>query len=146
MDAPAEISVIESIPYIREYETTILPDLETEVCDPVIATVQDGLTLRVRGAYVSEETLKVRTEFTASSVRRPLQQIERPVGSAGNVVTLQIPEVKTVQASASFDVKEESVIVLSTVDPGFEGGEARDVLLVVRTLVLEAYDPKQEVK
>lgn len=127
-----EISVVNETAYVRDYQLTILPDLKQEVLDPVVDVVSEGFSIKVRALGAAGGGLLVSTEFSSSSLHRPIAEIKSKLGPNFDEVTIQLPEVKIVKGSAKFELQDDAGIVLSTIDPGFDDETPEDLLVIVR--------------
>ena len=130
LGSPVEISVMDEIPYVSGFVVKLFQGME--VADPVIDTIHDGLRIRVRAVGASDTgSIRARVEFESTAVRQPIPQLPQVIRPDWAEVSVQVPEVKEMQASAIFEVEEGGSIVLRTVDPGFKGDAPRDVLLLL---------------
>ncbi|MGK0482944.1 MAG: hypothetical protein ACJAQ3_002926 [Planctomycetota bacterium] len=137
LGARANISVLKETAYVKDYDLTILPDMDGQISDPVIGRVQEGLSIDVRALPVAKETLMLHAEFILTSLKRPLREETRKVGGTGAEVTIQIPEVRKVKAAAQFELKDGASLLLRTVDPGFDGEAEQDLLVVISASLIE---------
>ena len=138
--SPAEIFIGNEVAYIADYESTSIPDLSQEIADPVISTLRDGESLSVRAAPVGD-MLRLRVRFESSHLVRPMALETMRIGSGGFEVQVQRPELKSVNATATFDVVKGSAVVLGTVD---ETGDAKAPSGVIVIVKAELVEPPKE--
>ncbi len=138
--ARANLSVLEQTAYIKDYELTLLPDLGQELADPVIDVLQTGVVLDIRAVPI-DDRLAVKAAFSYSTAEKPIRSQELRLGAGGQVVTIQLPEVRSTKASARFDLADAATIAIATVDPGGGDDDAdggHDILLLIKATRLEA--------
>ncbi|QDV05590.1 hypothetical protein Poly30_10880 [Planctomycetes bacterium Poly30] len=134
--ARANMTLVEETAYIKDFELTFFPDREQAIADPVVGVVHEGLFIDLRALPVARGTLMLKADIRTASLKRPIrEETRKAVPGGGADLTVQVPEVREVKAAVQFEVKEGTSVVLSTVDPGFEG-EAEQELLMVITAVL----------
>ena len=132
----AEVSVLQTIPYVADYELTLLPDQELEILDPIIETVHVGTMLKLRGAPLSGERLALRCEVTHSTAETPFPDFTTNLGAPGREVTIQLPEIAQVKAQARFDLRPGESVLIKAPDPTDPEAPAQFLLMqadVIRT-------------
>lgn len=129
--APASISTVDQTAYIKDFELTFFPDLEKAIADPVVDVINEGLFIDLRALPIRKGTLLLKADYRSASLRRPIREETRKLTSGTAEVTVQVPELREVKASVEFELKDGASVVLSTVDPGFDGEEEHDLLLVL---------------
>ncbi len=134
--APAEIFIGNEVAYIADYESTSIPDLFQEIADPVISTVMDGERLNVRAAPVGD-LLRLRVRFESSHLVRPIPMETMRIGSGGFEVKVQRPELKSVKATATFDVGQGTAVVLGTIDETGDPESPSGVIVIVKAELIE---------
>ncbi|MEO0663151.1 MAG: hypothetical protein AAFZ87_16570 [Planctomycetota bacterium] len=131
----ANIQLVEQTAYIKDFEITVLPDLHQEIADPIIDVLQTGIDVDVRGIPSAGGGLDVHAEFRYSTADKPIRAEKVRIGAAGHEVTVQLPEVRMARASARFELAPGAAVVMATVDPGREEGEApRDLVFLMQAL------------
>jgi len=113
----AEVSVLQTIPYVADYELMLLPDQELEILDPIIKSVQVGTMLKLRGAPLSGDRLAMRCEVTHSTAGTPFPDFTTSLGAPGREVTIQLPEIAQVKAQARFDLRPGESVLIKAPDP-----------------------------
>ncbi|MHC4262686.1 MAG: hypothetical protein ACYSWX_09210 [Planctomycetota bacterium] len=137
----SNIQAVEQTAYVKDYELTVLPDLQQEIADPIIDVLPTGVAIDLRAVPVGPDSLSVHVDFRYSVAERPFPTRTVRVGAAGNELTIQLPEVRVAKATARFDLAPGSAVVMATVDPGREDGEApRDLLFVLQAARVEEVD------
>ena len=131
----------EQTAYVKDYELTVLPDLQQEVADPIVDIVETGVAIDLRAIPVGPDSLSVHVDFRYSVAERPFPARTVRAGAAGTQFTIQSPEVRVAKATARFDLAPGSAVVMATVDPGREVGEApKDLLFVLQAARVEEAD------
>lgn len=135
--ARANLAVVDETAYIKDFELTFFPDRKQAVVDPVVGVIQEGLFIDVRALPIAKGMLMLKAEIRSTSLRRPIGEETRTPVVGGAEVTVQVPEVREVKAAVQFEVKEGASAVLSTVDPGFDGEEEQDLLMVIKAVLVK---------
>ena len=138
--APASLSVSDETAYIKDVELTFFPDMKKAVVDPVVGVVQEGFFMDVRALPIAKDTLMLKTNFRWVTLQRPLGEETRDPMGLGDEVTVQVPELREVKAAAQFELKGGTSMLLSTVDPGFDGEEEQDVMVLIKAALVEKPD------
>lgn len=125
----AEVSVLKSIPYVADYELTLLPDQELEILDPIIEIVHVGTMLKLRGAPLSGDRLAMRCEVTHSTAETPFPDFTTSMGAPGREVTIQLPEIAQVKAQARFDLRPGESVLIKAPDPTDPKAPAKYLLM-----------------
>jgi hypothetical protein len=125
----AEVSVLQTIPYVADYELTLLPDQQLEILDPVIETVQVGTVLKLRGAPLSGDRLAMRCEVTHSTAETPFPDFTTQLGAPSREVTIQLPEIAQVKAQARFDLRPGESVLIKAPDPSNPAAPAKFLLM-----------------
>lgn len=140
----ASVQSLNQVAYIADFEVEITAS--AAIADPVVRTVQDGISLRVTPIVVpGTGELRLEVEFTRSDLKRPIQQVETSLDVPGaSKVTIQLPEL----SKTSWNSDD---LVLSPGSGGIrvrgiraqvfrEDGEVelRDVELLLRAEILDA--------
>ncbi len=137
----ASISTIEQTAYIKDFELTILPDLNKEIADPTIDVLQTGVVVDVLAVPVGDDRLAVLADFAYSTAEKPFPTRSFRLGAHTEEVTIQVPEVRTAKANARFELGPNEAVALAAADPGDGSGERldgddakapRDMLVILR--------------
>jgi len=127
----ATMTAGEQVAYIADFEVKTLPDQDSEIADPVVETVFDGLRLEFRAAPF-QGAMRLDVRFESSELQRPIPTQELQVGAGGAKVTIQRPVVTAIETSALFDLAEDGTVALRAVDATGESGEGALILLRAR--------------
>ncbi|TDJ68655.1 MAG: hypothetical protein E2O39_12850 [Planctomycetota bacterium] len=127
----AQLSIIEQVAYIKDYELKILPEQSVEIADPVIDVVNTGVIMQVRGVPLANHKLGIFASLEYSVLERPIRTIEMTLGAMGHQVTIQLPHVTRVMLEGRFEVLPDETLLLATVDPA-GGNEVLALLRVTR--------------
>lgn len=141
----ANVTLVEQTAYVKDFELTVLPDLQKEIADPVIDVLETGIDVDVRGIPSAGGALAVYAGFRYSTADRPIRSQTLRIGASGHEVTVQLPELRVAKASARFDLAPGAAFVMATVDPGRSDSDApRDIVFVLQALRASAKDSAAE--
>lgn len=136
---PASMSIGNTVSYVSDYELNVMPDGSDSVADPVISSVFNGQRLDVRAAPFGD-ALRVSVEFASSTLESPIPVTTVQFGARGKEleVEIQTPVVRTMTASALFDLTDNGAVILSGVDPEAkeEGAETQGIIVVLHARLL----------
>lgn len=124
----ARLAMIEEIPYVKDFEVKVLPELEAEIADPVIAVAEDGTHLSLRAIPTAGGGLILYASLEHTRVARPIptHSLELVVGQ---MVTVQLPEIARTGMEGHFTLAlEEILMLLAPADPK----EKTDVLVLLQ--------------
>lgn len=122
----ASLTALDEIPYIADFALTEVSG--EAVLDPVIRTVQEGLTLELRAVPLADGRLAVSCQFDRSVVTRPIRMTSTTYGGKLDApVTVQVPEVRMLRAEGRFDVWPSETVLLLAPD---QEGESQTVVLL----------------
>ncbi len=128
----AHLAVIKQVAYVRDYSVVITGDADTTVADPEIDTLQTGVTLDVVAAPLDSQQVALQCDLVLRAADRPFPTRTYDVAHGLGPVTIQVPEVREIEASARFDLRPDQALVLRSVEPGDADSEQREVVLVLR--------------
>lgn len=131
--SPARITTGKEYAYIKDFELTVSPAMDREILDPTVDVVFEGLSLDVRAAP-RRGKLRVQVSFSSSHVERPFAEKTLNVGPLDHEVTVQVPDVTTIDAKALFDLEQDAAIVLAATDAAGNKDEAALVLLTAEVV------------
>jgi hypothetical protein len=124
----ATLTVVDEVPYIKDYELKVIPDQQVEVADPVIDVARSGIAMRLRGVPLTSGELSIDAHLDYSVLSEPIQSVETTLGAGGHEVTIQLPEITKIRVEGRFRVFSGQTLMMASVDP--EGD--REVLVLVR--------------
>lgn len=143
--AAASIASMEQTAYVKDYELTVLPDLEQEVADPIIDVMQTGTMIDLRAIPIADNGLAVLVEFQHLTVESPIEARSIPIGAGGHEVTVQVPVVRKANANARFDLAPGAAVVLATVDPATtDTDQPRGLILLLQAERVTAVDADED--
>ncbi|MFT7676249.1 MAG: hypothetical protein ACI8QC_000218 [Planctomycetota bacterium] len=112
----ATISMIEQIAYIKDYELLIVQPGDTEIADPVVDVVEDGVTFDLRAIPLGSGTYAIDVNLLNSDVTMPMATFEATLGSHTTPMTISLPEVKIVRLTTRMALGIEEGLVIRTPD------------------------------
>lgn len=121
----SRLSTLDKVPYVKDYEITTVPNLDTEILDPVIDVLELGVEITLRCAPADGNRIGLLTELRHRRMDAPLRDFETSIGRNGTRVTIQLASVVTVGFSGYFELGEGETLVLAGGTP-----EERVVALV----------------
>lgn len=127
----ASLSAGEEIAYVQDYRIQTLIDEDTQVADPVIGTIFDGLSMEVLAGPVGD-ALRMYVSFESSRVERPIKAMSLSVGGSGATLTVQRPLETSVETTVAFEAKADANVLLLATDPKGATDEAALVMLRAR--------------
>lgn len=130
----ATISLLNQVSYIQDYEIERGQDGST-IADPIIAVVNDGLALDLRGtASTDRRFVTLEIASTWSDLKRPIQEMTVAVGPS--TATVQVPQVDVHQMRTTVRLPAGGhVVVVDGTPRDREGTSVNRVLLIEATLV-----------
>lgn len=130
----ASISAGEQIAYIADFEVVALPERDTEIADPVVKTVFDGILMEVRAAPLGG-SMRLDVRFESSELQRPIPTEDLLLGTGGAQVTIQRPVVTAIETSALFDLADDATVALRAID--VTGSSEEGALILLRSRLVE---------
>ncbi|MEQ1892869.1 MAG: hypothetical protein ABL998_10030 [Planctomycetota bacterium] len=121
----SRLSTLDKVPYVKDYEITTVPNLDTEILDPVIDVLELGVEITLRCAPADGNRIGLLTELAHRRLRAPLRDFETTIGRSGTRVTVQLADVLRVGFSGYFELGEGETLALAAGPP-----EERVVALV----------------
>lgn len=134
----AELTAVEELPYLQDYELQVLPDSDTEIADPVIGVAESGIRLRLRAVPLAGGRLAVYTNLEYSAVAQPIPSTQIRIGRHAQEVTVQLPDITRVHLEGHFDVSSGQTLVLVSGDPSGK----QEVLVLLETKRVDAVDER----
>lgn len=128
----ANVSVLQQIAYVQDFEV----ESGSNIADPVIATLQEGLILDLR-AKTTADGLLVDTTLTLSDVVQPIPEFKTSLSSGGAEVTIQMPEVRVQKTQRKLAVTGGVPVLLATLDSP-DKGPGRRLLAFLEASLLPA--------
>lgn len=129
----ADISVLRQISYVQDYEVESV----SNVANPVIGIVQEGIVLELRAKPAAEQIL-MDTKLTLSDVVKPIAEFKTRL-AAGLVefaeVTIQMPELKVQRWERRVSVTPGVPVLLASMDAP-DQGPGRRLLVFLEAAVL----------
>ncbi len=113
----ARLSILSSTAYVKDFELTILPDLETEIADPVIDIIHSGLLLNFRGVPLADDQLGIFVDLELSKLDSPIPSADIVIGAGRHEVTVQLPQVTRIHVEGHFEVQSGESLLLTAADP-----------------------------
>ena len=77
-------------------------------------------------------------KFTSSQLERPIPTQTLHIGAMRQEVTVQRPDLTTIEASALFDLKDDAAIVLVATEASGRGDDAALVMLTATLIEAQA--------
>ncbi|MFT5287923.1 MAG: hypothetical protein ACI8TQ_004111 [Planctomycetota bacterium] len=112
----SNLSLINKVAYVKDYEIKVLPGLENEVLDPVIETLRSGLALKIRGVPLPDHQLHIFVNLDISKLTLPIPSVEVVIGDARQKVWIQLPEVERSLVQGHYTVTPGETILLKNTD------------------------------
>lgn len=131
----AELSAVEQVAYIQDYDLQVLPEEQHEIADPVIGIAQSGVVLRLRAVPLGGERLGIWAEIEYSELVQPIATKEIRIGSSGQKVTIQLPDITRARVEGRFELDAGETLLLQSDDP--TGEEVVLVLLTAKRVEAE---------
>lgn len=125
----ASISAGQEVAYVEDYRIQTLVDQDTQIADPVIGTIFEGLSMEVLAGPVGD-ALRMYVSFESSRVERPIEAFSITVGGAATTVTVQRPLSTSIETTVAFEAEEDATVLLLATDP--KGGTDEAALVVLR--------------
>jgi type II secretory pathway component GspD/PulD (secretin) len=119
--ARSNLTVLNQVAYVQDFDVEIAQG--ASIADPVISVVQDGVILDVRPVVSSDRrfiTLELRP--TVAELQRPIGNFTTSLGTSGNTVTIQLPELEVSRVRTSVPMPDGGTILLG----GFKVHENQD--------------------
>jgi hypothetical protein len=105
----ANVSVLQQIAYVQDYEV----ESGSNVADPIIATLQEGLVLDLLAKPAGSGVL-VDATLTLSDVVRPIPEFKTALAAGGPEVTIQMPEVHVQRTQKKLIAPAASPVLLGS--------------------------------
>ena len=113
----ANLSVLNQVAYIKDYELVVVEPDEVEIADPVIDVVQEGILVDLKTIALTPDTYGISVELTQSTLARPIPTKTLRIGARRAEVTIGLPEVTTLRMSSDLALGVGASAVLVTPDP-----------------------------
>lgn len=120
--ARSNLTVMNQVAYVQDYDVEIAQG--ASIADPVISVVEDGVILDVRPVVSADRrfiTLELRP--TVAQLIRPIGTFTTSLGSSGNTVTIQLPELEISRVRTSVPMPDGGTVLLG----GFKIHEQQDL-------------------
>lgn len=124
----ATITVVEQIAYIKDYELLIVQPGDTEIADPVIGVVEDGVKFDLRAIPLGAGTYALDVNLMNSEVTMPMASFEVTLGSHTVPMTISLPEVRSVRLTTRMALAIDEGLVIRTPDLD----QQRDYVMVLQ--------------
>ncbi len=100
--------------YVQDYEFKVVPGLAEELLDPILATVDEGVSMGARGIPLANGKLQIHANLSYSTLKQPIRTAQVSIGLLAKQVTLQLPEVSTIALKGQFDLGPGQTLFLTT--------------------------------
>ncbi|MCP3916213.1 MAG: hypothetical protein GY711_11710 [bacterium] len=127
------VSIVEQIPYVKDYNVEIVQPGDVMVADPEIAIAHEGIVLETRAVPLDPGRFGIDVDVHHSRVERPIPTKEIQLTGASSPVTISQPQVTEVEMHSRVVLAPGASVLFVTPDPATD----RDwvvTLTLVRTL------------
>ena len=132
----AELMAVDQVAYIKDYELKVLLEDGVEIADPIIDVAQSGFVMKVRSVPLANGEVGVHVDLEHSTLALPIPTFETSLGSLGQTVTIQLPEITKVRVDGHFEVRADQTLVL--VSP--EREEERRVVALLQVSLVDEHE------
>ncbi|MFT7668670.1 MAG: hypothetical protein ACI8X5_001367 [Planctomycetota bacterium] len=104
------VSLVNQVAYIQDFKLETVPSSAgpESIADPVIGVIQEGFVMGVTALVgPDDKTLHISASFEIAKLRLPIRDYDINIGM-GSPVTIQLPELSTVQWSSDELVLDQS--------------------------------------
>jgi len=136
----AQLSVLNQTSYLKDYELKLLPDLNTEIADPIIDVINSGVLLDLRAVPLANGELGIFVDLELSKLALPIPSAEIAIGAGHHEVTVQLPQVTRIRVDGHFNVRSGETLMLTTADPS---GVSEIIVLLKTTRVIGVTEPRR---
>ena len=115
-----ELSALEEISYVQDWEFVTVQPGDQQIADPVIGVLQDGVQCNLRVTPLEHDRFGLDLHVMHASVAQPIPTIETQQGD-GPVLSVALPEVKVVRVETEALLDQDAGIAFVARDA--DGGE-----------------------
>lgn len=138
----ATIACIKQIAYVKDFEFVIIQPGDTEIADPVIGIVEDGIKFDLRAIPLGSDTYAIDVDLVNSDVTVPMATFETTLGHHTTPVTISLPEVRSVRLTTRMALGLTEGLVIRTPDQD----KQRDYVMVLQIEELSPLPAQMEPK
>lgn len=125
----AYISTTNEVSYIADYILQIVEPGNTEILDPVIGVVEEGVAINVRAVPVPGGVFQFDLEINYSMLQRPIPMVKTRIQSGdGPEVEISLPIVDKISLNSVLALTEGSAALISSASPAKD----RDFAILVK--------------
>jgi hypothetical protein len=107
------ISVLNSISFVSDWTVHLVEPNQTEIADPEIGVIHEGVVLEVRPTPLRDGLLGLSFQFVHSKIERPIRTVKATVGSrTPREVELTLPSAHTVRLRGVVKLADGASVVL----------------------------------
>lgn len=139
--APATLSVINQVAYVKEWQVHLVEPEKTLIADPVVDTVQEGYTLDLFCAALPEGNFGLKLDLVRADIERPIPTKKvRVATDPASDVSISTPVVTRVSLTSTFVVQPGRMVIFTTPTQD----EERDLVVVIELNRLRAGGPRPD--
>ncbi|MDA1265772.1 MAG: hypothetical protein O2816_11890 [Planctomycetota bacterium] len=113
----ANVSVINQVAYVKDYDLVVVEPGAVEIVDPVIDVIQEGVTLDLWCVPIERGVFGLDAEMQVATLERPIPTSTLQIGNLRHEVSISLPHVTEVGVSSRMSLPDGAVAVLITPDP-----------------------------
>ncbi len=113
----AQISVLNQVAYLEDYELVVVEPGSVEIIDPVVGVVQEGTFLEILNAPVEPGVFGIDLNLDLSTLERPIPTKTIQVGADRREFEIGQPKVTTVNVSSKMLLRDGATALLISPDP-----------------------------
>lgn len=111
------LSSLEEVPYIKDYELTSVPGLDTEILDPVIEVLPLGVEIALRCTPSLGGRVGFLFDLSHRKLRSPLRDFATTLGKSPAPVTIQLADLRVTGFEGFFELGEGETLFLAAGPP-----------------------------
>ena len=135
----ASMSVVNQVPYIKDWKVTIVEPGPQEIADPTIDVLQEGFVANMRATALATDVYGLDLAFEVSKLERPMQTRKMRISATSDrEVEIGLPAVMTINFESKLILADGASAAFTTASPEKDRDLAIVLTLVHRPLEAEA--------
>jgi hypothetical protein len=127
----SNISVLNEVAYIKNYELQIIEPGSVEIADPIVDVIKEGQVMNIRALQVGEELYGLEIESLISEIERPIPTKKFKLSPLHpNEVEVGMPQVRTATVNATVRLADRAGVLL--IASGLTQGRDLAIVLTFR--------------
>lgn len=105
------VAVIDQTAYVRDFDVKVAKS--SFIANPIVDVIKDGISIETAVYPLEDGAIGLSLDVSVADLQRPIQIVETTLPGTTMKVKVQLPNVKTTQLEAAFELQPGSIAVLA---------------------------------